>query len=145
MTGEEILDSKISVVSMEFYDPDAALGPVGGGESGAAVPLWVLIAACIGLLLFIILLIVILLVRRKRRKKREAAEEQERREMEAMMAAAGLGEAGSEEPQDGADVMSLEMERSMELRRDIRLFVSDNPEIAAQMLKTWLKGGDDNG
>ncbi|WP_295751324.1 flagellar M-ring protein FliF C-terminal domain-containing protein [uncultured Oscillibacter sp.] len=145
VTGEEILDSKISVVSMEFYDPDAALGPVGGGESGAAVPLWVLIAACIGLLLFIILLIVILLVRRKRRKKREAAEEQERREMEAMMAAAGLGEAGSEEPQDGADVMSLEMERSMELRRDIRQFVSDNPEIAAQMLKTWLKGGDDNG
>ena len=50
-----------------------------------------------------------------------------------------------ESPETGANVMDLEMERSMELRKDIRQFVSDNPEIAAQMIKTWLKGGDKNG
>ena len=92
---------------------------------------------------FVILLIVILLLRRKKRKKKEAQEEQERREMEAMLAAAGMGT--DQEPEGGADVMDLEMERIMELRKDIRQFVSDNPEIAAQMIRTWLSGGDDNG
>ena len=143
VTNEEILDGKIHVLAMDFYDPTVPMPTPDPGAKLLGVPLWVLIAAAAGLLLFIILLIVILLVRRKNRKKREAQEEQERRDMEAMMAAAGLGEAG--EPEGGADVMELEMERSMELCRDIRQFASDNPEIAAQMIKIWLKGGDNNG
>ena len=106
--------------------------------------MWVLIAAGVGLLLFIILLTVILLLRRKNRKKREEEEARQREEAEALMRAAGLGLDG-EIPGTGADVMDLEMERSMELRKDIRQFVSDNPEIAAQMIKVWLKGGDGNG
>lgn len=144
VTGEEYLESKISVYSMEFFDPNIGRQPDAIDVGGRMVDLWVLIAAGVGLLLFIILLVVILLLRRKKRKKIEAQQEQERRDMEAMMAAAGLDEI-IEEPQDGADVMNLEMERSMELRKDIRQFASDNPEIAAQMLRTWLKGGDDNG
>ena len=143
VTGEEILDGKISVVAMDFYDPNIVVPGPNGGDNVLGVPLWVLIAAGVGLLLFIILLTVILLLRRKKRKKQEAQQEQERREMEAMMAAAGLAE--NAELQTGADVMDLEMERSMELRKDIRQFVSDNPEIAAQMVKSWLRGGDDNG
>ena len=143
VTGEEILDSKISVLAMEFYDPNVGLQP--GLEPGGFFEehMWIVIAAGVGLLLFIILLTVILLLRRKKRKQQQEQEERERRDMEAMMAAAGLGENG--EPETGADVMDLEMERSMELRKDIRQFASDNPEIAAQMIKTWLKGGDGNG
>ncbi len=143
VTGEEILDGKISVVAMNFFDPNQGIAP--GVESPApAVPVWVLIAAGVGLLLFIILLTVILLLRRKNRKKREEEEARQREEAEALMRAAGLGLDG-EIPGTGADVMDLEMERSMELRKDIRQFVSDNPEIAAQMIKVWLKGGDGNG
>ena len=143
VTGEEILDSKISVLAMEFYDPNVGLQP--GLEPGGFFEehMWIVIAAGVGLLLFIILLTVILLLRRKKRKQQQEQEERERRDMEAMMAAAGLGENG--ETAAGADVMELEMERSMELRKDIRQFASDNPEIAAQMIKTWLKGGDGNG
>ncbi len=143
ITNEEILDGKISVLAMDFYNPRADVGSDGIGAMVPTVDLWVLIAAGVGLLLFIILLTVILLLRRKKRKKREAQEEKERLEMEAALAAAGLAAEGA--PEGGADVMELEMERSMELRKDIRQFVSDNPEIAAQMLKTWLRGGDDNG
>jgi uncharacterized protein YciI len=66
-----------------------------------------------------------------------------REEAEALMRVAGLGLEGT--PETGADVMDLELERSMELRKDIRQFVNDNPEIAAQMIKTWLKGGEGNG
>ena len=143
ITNEEILDGKISVLAMDFYNPKTDVGSDGIGANVPGVDLWVLIAAGVGLLLFIILLTIILLLRRKKRKKREEQEERERLEMEAALAAAGLAEEGT--PEGGADVMELEMERSMELRRDIRQFVSDNPEIAAQMIKTWLRGGDDNG
>ena len=66
-------------------------------------------------------------------------------EAEALLRVAGLGLEGGEAPETGADVMDLELEKSMELRKDIRQFASDNPEIAAQMIKVWLKGGDGNG
>ena len=103
--------------------------------------MWVWIAAGAGLLLFIILLVVILLLRRKRRKKQEAELAAQENDVEALLAAAGLGEG---EAQTGADVMTLQTEKSMELRKEIRQFASDNPEVAAQIIKSWLKGGDDN-
>ena len=143
ITNEELLEDKISVVVMNFFDPNQGIAPGEGEGSGRTVPLWVLIAAGVGLLLFIIVLIVILLLRRKKRKKQEEEEERQRQESEELLRMAGLDVEGS--PEAGADVMDLEMERSMELRKDIRQFASDNPEIAAQMIKVWLKGGDGNG
>jgi len=140
VTGEEFLDNKIAVVAMDFYTPASESVPIG---EGLTVDLWVLIAAGVGLLLFIILLTVILLLRRRKRKKREEEEERRRQEEEALLAASLSAMGG--EPETGANVMDLEMERSMELRKDIRQFVQDNPEIAAQMIKTWLKGVDGNG
>ena len=143
VTGEEILDGRISVVSMNFFDPNVGGQPDVTGN-GRTVPLWVLIAAGAGLILFIILLTVILLLRRKKRKKQEEEEARRREEAEALLRVAGLGLDG-EIPETGADVMDLELEKSMELRKDIRQFASDNPEIAAQMIRAWLKGGDGNG
>ena len=142
VTREEDLSGKIQVVSMEFYDPDEN-GPGGTGTDGFIVKPWMLIAAIAGLVLFIILLVVILLIRRKRRKKREEEERArlaEENAVDALLDAAGL----NGETPEGVDVMDLQTERSMELRKDIRQFASDNPEIAAQMLKSWLRG-DENG
>ena len=82
VTNEEILDGKIKVLAMNFYDPNIGTPPVIGG-SGTTLPLWVLIAAGVGLLLFIILLTVILLLRRKRRKKQEEEEARRREEADA--------------------------------------------------------------
>ncbi len=45
---------------------------------------------------------------------------------------------------EGADIMDIHTEEGMALRKDIRKFVEDNPAIAAQMLKNWLRGGDDD-
>ena len=44
--------------------------------------------------------------------------------------------------QQQADIMEMNTEKSMELRRDVRRFAEDNPEIAAQMVKNWLREGD---
>ena len=62
--------------------------------------------------------------------------------MGGMGAAAALGLNG--QPIVGADIMDLHTERSMELLRQVRQFVEDNPSIAAQMIKTWLRGGDED-
>lgn len=134
-TGEEYLADKISVLSMDFYSPEPP--PI---VDPAMVPLWVLIAAGGGLVLFLVLLIVILLLRRKKKKKAAKAEQEE---MERLLAVAGL--AAAQQEATGADVMSLQIEKSMELRKDIRQFANDNPEIAAQMIRSWLRGGDGDG
>ena len=57
-------------------------------------------------------------------------------------AAAALGLNG--QPISGADIMDLHTERSMELLRQVRQFVEENPSIAAQMIKTWLRGGEED-
>lgn len=140
-TGEEFLEDKISVVSLPFPKEPVII------PTPFRIPGWVLIAAGVGLLLFLILLLVFLRIRKKRKQKLE--EEQAR---EALLAAGNLEAVAAmdavnevEKPQGGADIMSMKSERSMELRQDIRQFASDNPEITAQQLKSWLRGGDEDG
>lgn len=141
MTADEYLASKISVMSEPFYDPTQT-GPGGQdpAQSGGGVPMWVLIAAAVGLLLFIIVLVLILVLRGKRRKKKA---QEELDEAEALLALGAVAAAQGEQ-QEGADIMALQTERSMELRKDIRQFAEENPEIAAQLVKTWLRGESDN-
>lgn len=77
--------------------------------------------------------------KRKKPKLEEAAEEtpEETQEEEAPP-------AETEEPAgEGADIMDMHTERGMALVRDVRQFVEENPAIAAQLLKTWLRGGED--
>ncbi len=100
---------------------------------------WVLYAAIAGAILFLlILLVIILLVRRARRKKREAQEAEEAAALAALQAATGV-------PEVSADIMDIHTERSMELRKDVRRFAESNPEIAALMVKNWLKEDENNG
>ena len=144
-SGLESLDGRISVISYPFFreEPPAPVPGILDIEI-AGIPLWVLIAAAGGLLLFIILLVVILLARRRRRKRLEAQEaEAQASEVDALLAAVGLG--GQATDDNGADVMEIQTEQSMQLRKDIRQFASENPEIAAQMVRNWLRGGDDDG
>lgn len=54
----------------------------------------------------------------------------------------GEDEAAPEETPEGVNIMDLDTERGMALRKDVRSFVEENPAIAAQMLKNWLKGGE---
>ena len=40
--------------------------------------------------------------------------------------------------------MEVNTEKSMELRKTVRQFAQNNPEIAAQMVKAWLKGEENS-
>ena len=144
VTGQENLDGKISIVTGPFYT-EPVEGPA-GGTTVLGIPLYVLIAAAAGLLVFIILLIVILSLRRRKRRRKQEEEEAQQREMDALLASAGLmPERGPNGETEGADVMDIQIERNMELRKEIRKFAEENPEIAAQVVRNWLRGGDSDG
>ena len=107
---------------------------------------WVLYAAIGGLVLFLVLLLIIILLARRSKKKRlarQAALEEEMAAAEAAAEAAAIIAAAP--PTGGADIMEVNTEKSMELRQNVRKFAQNNPEIAAQMVKAWLKGEDNSG
>lgn len=150
MTAEQYLASKVSVMAQPFYGSQPEDETPSDSNILGGVPNWVVYAAAAGLLLFILLLALILIASKKRKKKKEEEEAAAAAELEQegeptlaeVLAEAGLPQA---EPIGGADVMNIHTERSLELRKDIRQFADENPEVAAQMLKSWLKGEDDDG
>ncbi|MBR2132619.1 MAG: flagellar M-ring protein FliF [Oscillospiraceae bacterium] len=146
--ADEQAASKISIYAAPFYvapvvEPDPT--------DTLPVPEWVIYAAAGGLLLFIILLIIILSSMRKRRKKK-LEEEMRLAEMEGQQNQNAIGIedllANVQAPVEmdtGADVMHIKSERSMELRKDIRKFADESPEIAAQVVRNLLRGGEGDG
>lgn len=139
---------RVSVLLDPLYTEPAA--PVDSLFTQEMVPYLIIAAAA--LLLIVIFLVILLSVRRKRKRKQQ---EEEQRILEEQLGMGGMGGITPEDveavvaaapPAGGADIMEVNTEKSMELRKTIRQFVQNNPEVAAQMLKVWLKGGeDDNG
>ena len=56
-----------------------------------------------------------------------------------------LPESCLEGPSVETDIMEVNTEKSMELRKMVRQFAQNNPEIAAQMVRAWLKGEESSG
>ena len=146
MTEQQYLSRYITVIHDEFNEP-VVPEPEPSGWEALGIPLWVVIAAGAGLLVFAIVLTIILLLRGKKRKKQEA----EQRAVEELLAVAmpqqtedGVQLDENGEPV-GAYVMDLHTERSMELRQSIRDYVDENMEVAALLIKSWLKEDGDNG
>lgn len=116
--------SKISILVSPFYQEG------GTAQPGPTLPAWALYAAIGGGVLFLLILLLVLLIHRHRVKKRRAAEAEQAQ-------AAPVVQAQPVQPQ--SDIMDMQTERSMELRQDVRKFTEENPEIAAQMVKNWLR------
>ena len=132
----------ISIVIAPFYDASLDVFV----PDGIQVPTWTLYAALAGVALFLILLVIILALRkRSRRKKAEkaAAEAEALNQQMLAEAAAAAAAAGGTIGEDGADIMAMNMEKSMELRKTVRQFAHTNPEIAALIIKNWLRGEED--
>lgn len=88
----------------------------------------------VGILALLIVIIVSLILFMKKKKK--AVEEEEKILEEGVMSI-----NVNEEVKDLQDITPT---REMELKNEIRDFAENNPEIAAQLIKTWLRGGDSN-
>lgn len=140
----EAAQDKVFVTIKPFYEENPA-NPNGPGGFFLQNS-WVLYAAIGGLVLFLVLLLVVILLARKSKKKklaRQRALEEEMAAAEAAAEAAAILAAAP--PTGGADIMEVNTEKSMELRKSVRQFAQNNPEIAAQMVKAWLKGEDNGG
>ena len=143
-TTADVAASRVHVTIAPFAEntPAGADGINGILLQGGCV----LYAAIGGLVLFLILLLVVILLSRRSKKRRL---ERQRALEEEMMAAEAAAEAAAiiaaAPPTGGADIMEVNTEKSMELRKNVRQFAQNNPEIAAQMVKAWLKGEESSG
>lgn len=111
-------------------------------------------------LTLLIILIVALVTRASRRKKErtalaaalaEAPPENKKEQLEQFFGPEPVEgeEQPVAEPKQPVDVSVAKLEvaetKETALKREIQTFSKDNPEIVAQLLRTWLKGDDDDG
>ena len=151
---------KINVLIAPFYDPDARNNNQDNNTNtiaGFKMPPWgvYVIGAMVGLLLVLIILLIISTKRRKKAKliaEQEAqaqAEAEQKALEEELFKKAALSEAERLAAEEAAkrDILDIQNERNLELKQDIRKFTEENPEIAASMIRIWLKGegGEANG
>lgn len=137
----DVQNQKIALVATPFVTPPQA--PVEPDpEPPGLDKKWIIIgAAAAGGLLLLLLLLFILLRRRKKKKGQLPAEEGSFADMPLPVAVAADGVT----PNVSEDLLKIKSEKGMELKEKIRGFAEENPEISAQLLKTWLRGGDNNG
>ena len=133
---------KISIVRGEFYDPDAGLGE--GLTPDNQKQIYIIAAAALAIL--IALIVTLLLLRRKKKKSKLSEKQISKEDAPAVERLIQVMEVpkgpGMEDIRD--NLINIKNEKSLELRGNIREFAEDNPEISAQLLKSWLKGGDNN-
>lgn len=121
------------------------------------IPLPILIAIIAGIILLLLLLL-FLLLRRKRKKKSNEPQEEDFEGGDQLSASdlgldegAGMGGAsvlgaGLAEDDDlnsSEEILNLRMQRSMRLKQNIADFVDQNPQIAAKLVQSWLRGEED--
>ncbi len=134
---------KITAVAAPFYTvdvPQAPETPVEANTSGILINQWILIAALAGVLL---LVLIIILAVRHRRKKNDLMEAMEFSQED--VPELPVTEELLEEDEEDQVILEPEEDRGAELRQSVREFAEQNPEISAQLLKTWLNGGGNNG
>lgn len=118
------------------------------------IPLPILIAIIAAILLLLLLLLFLLL--RRRRKKKESEPQDEDFEGGDQLSASDLGigdEADSghaavmglddEDEMNSEEIMNLRMQKSMRLKQNIAEFVDQNPQIAAKLVQSWLRGEEE--
>ena len=121
--------NKISILVAPFYQPEEGNTLLPAPES---IPGWVLYAAIGGGALFLLLMLALMLLHRRNVKKRQKLAQAEAEGVPTAPAA----------PAAQPEIMEMQTEKSMELRQDVRKFAEENPEIAAQMVKNWLREGE---
>ncbi len=128
------------------------------------VPLPILIAIGAGILLLLLLLILLLVRRGKHRRGEIVMEGGDFIDGDMLSAddiaggenlalaeeGAGMTPAsGMDEEEDefakNEEIMNLRMQRSLRLKQNIGEFVDQNPQIAAKLVQTWLRGEEADG
>lgn len=162
-------DQKITIIRALSANTKAAQSsvpattePIEAQQQG--LPLPIIIAMGAGLVLILLLLLLLLLGKKKRKKmaamEAEMAEEavtDEEEDLEPLPAQeavpamnfSSLDPALLEQNQEmerNEEILNLRMQHSLKLKQNIGEFIEQNPQIAAKLMQSWLRGeGDKNG
>lgn len=151
LDAEYLRNNFVSIIIRPYYTP------LGSPEVTTPAPgifsmfeFWLAVGALL-ILVIMVAVILVAIARRAKRIREEEAEEllaenvpaaaYDRGDMDAFAMAIGKSAVADE---FGGTEVPLEIKEE-NLRRQIRIFVDQNPEIAAQLVKTLLKGDEANG
>ncbi len=155
--GIELMDQdeKVAVLAAPFFESQDDTQTASSGGIFARRSTWIVLGVVLLLLLVAtgIILAVVLSKRRKKMQAAQAAAAEQEQQMASLLDALEQAEGEQQEeeseeaPEDllGAGILDAQSERGMELRQQIRDFAEQSPEIAAQMLRNWLNGGEMDG
>ena len=134
---------KISIVKGAFFDSNE------GAETQEPLDkkkMLIIAAVAIALLIALLATLLIFLRMKKKAKLKAAAkiskDENSQELTGAMIDQMGISPLDAVELKD--NLIDIKNEKSLELRTNIREFAEQNPEISAQLLKSWLKGDGTN-
>lgn len=126
-----VADDKVAIFNTQFYQDDKAAEASGFGafmansKSGKFIVIGIILLLLIGIITAVLLAI----------KKKKSKDEEEENEVEDRILEEGIHSINLED---------IKPTRESELRDEIREFADHNPEISAQLIKTWLRGEDSN-
>lgn len=165
--SQDVANQNISIIRAPLTEPGGEALPVDNQdpEENTGLPLPIIIAMAAGGILILLLLVLLLLGRRKRKKQQQAEEYSIAPEAFAVAGSEdggtdGFAEAGSpgnaelrqaaqledEEMAKNEEIINLRMQHSLKLKQNIGEFVDQNPQIAAKLVQSWLRGeGELNG
>ncbi len=126
--------SKITVVTGSFYDPNTEqVAPPEPQSPLDQYKIWIIGGVAAFLFALLVTIIVSVILRKKRKKK-----------LAALQVGSQPKVVYENEPEPEQEIVSIKNEKTLELRNNIRDFAMDNPEISAQLLRSWLRGeGED--
>lgn len=140
--SKDIQNDKITIVATPFYND----GTNTNNNSASGKNNWIIIGAIASGAVLILLALIVLLVLRKKKKKRaslsqaglEALNKHSKMSQEAYLKE--LMQKQQEEKEN--QILNLTNEKGLELKEKVRKIADENPEISAQLIKSWLKGGE---
>lgn len=134
---------KVAIANAPFYESTEGQNR-GALEQLAETLKDNLLFVIIGVVVLLLLLTALIIFLRKRKKAEEELEEVLEEEIPAELPTDEENLTPEEQEElEPLDLINLKNERSQQLRDTVRAFAEENPEISAQMLKIWLRGGED--
>lgn len=152
----EAANEKITIVRVPspYQSVTASATPL-PSQQNQGLPLSIKIAMAAGGILIVLLLILLLLGRKKRKKNAELLFENGDELFESNDAEGAPGDAApvmpktnlgiearaiDEEMERNEEILNLRMQHSLKLKQNIGGFVDTNPQIAAKLIQSWLRG-----
>lgn len=136
---KENQDEKIAIVAAPFFEAK----PITTDLDNLGKNNWIIIGAIASGVFLIILVTVIVIASRRKKKKKQMGAALETPRQQTASQDAYLKKLKQKQQDDAENqILNLSNERGLELKNKVRELAGDNPEISAQLIRSWLRGGE---